>query len=96
MQESLTVGEIMIETLRMKVYSGYLVGGPDDGRFVETAITAIPAQSTTELWLDGKDDPDTVTNLVVIKGVYLWNERRKYFKWHQESIEFYRKKPELL
>lgn len=92
MPELQTVGEIMIEVLSMREYSGQLVGGPDDGNFVTTKLVKIPAKVVTELWLDGEGH-DKVMNQVIARGSYIWNESKCVFEWNLESAEFYTRKP---
>ncbi len=75
-------------------YTGQLIGGPDDGNPVTASTKEIPAVSTTELWLDGKEEGKTPV-LILWKGVYLWNEAG-YFTWKTESNELVRKSPELV
>lgn len=77
----------------MEQYAGKLTGGPDHGNHVTASKTRIPVVNTVEMWLDGKSEDATV-NIIVVKGSYLWNENDHTFKWQEETISFFSKKPE--
>ena len=78
----------------MKEYVGMLMGGPHDGMVVEASVPRILAVSTVELYLDG-EDPNKTVNIEVSKGTYTWEPVAKLFHYFQESVSWYKKKPDL-
>lgn len=73
----------------MRVYTGKLVGGPDQGNSVSASVPRIQTKTATEMWLDGEHKPSSI---VVEKGSYYWDEATRCFKWHAESVDFYSKR----
>ncbi len=70
-----------------KEYAGPLVGGPNDGEFVEATVTRIPITNTSLLWLDGvREDTKVVSKRIT--GVYIWDSDKQCFKWSMEGIGF--------
>jgi hypothetical protein len=73
----------------MRVYTGILVGGPDQGNSVSASVPRIKTKTTTEMWLDGENKS---SSLVVEEGSYYWHEATGSFKWNAESVDFYSKR----
>lgn len=71
----------------MTEYAGYLVGGPNDGEFVEATVTRIRVANTSLLWLDGVSE-NTSAKSQRILGTYIWDSDSRHFKWSMEGIGF--------
>lgn len=73
----------------MKIYKGNLIGGPDNGNSVESTVPRIQTETSSELWLDGRDKDSTI---VVERGSYYWNDTFEDFYWRPEDVAFYSKR----
>lgn len=72
-------------------YTGQLFGGPDDGNWITASVDVFPVTSVTQLWLDGIGQGKEAS-VVTIKGVYIWDNDKKYFTWKETSNEISRTK----
>lgn len=70
---------------RVIEYSGQFIGGPDDGNMVTSSVARIPVEDTTIWYLDGKNGEATIR---VVRGEYIWDENKNYFKWFLHGASF--------
>jgi hypothetical protein len=63
----------------MTLYRGQLLGGPDDGNFVDATVETIKFKAEYFWALDGEDG---FNSRQTVFGRYVWDPEKEAFIWH--------------